>query len=156
MTNFTTTEDLEKEAILNTIKDFVEETTIYTLSDEQMTMKNFEIEETDLKLSLPEDINEEDITTVFPEEELTTTRRLPERYMRTRTRPPMTTPAPPKIINHNMNLQTALIINTLSKVTLNACTVYCTPVHFIKIISTNNSTGFTKRSTIQTKKSTSA
>ena len=82
LTNFTTTEDIEKEAILNTIKDFVEETTIYTLFDEPMTMKNGEIKEIELKLVLPEDTNEKEITTIFPEEELTTTRRLPERYMR--------------------------------------------------------------------------
>ena len=117
LTNITHTEDLEKEVILSTIKDFVEETTMYTLSDDQMPIKNHKIKKTnDIEVNILEDNVEEEITTVFPEVELTTTRRLPEKYMRTRARPPMTTQAPPTIINHNMNLQTALIINTLSKV----------------------------------------
>ena len=125
LTNITHTEDLEKEVILSTIKDFVEETTMYTLSDDQMPIKNHKIKKTnDIEVNILEDNVEEEITTVFPEEELTTTRRLPEKYMRTRARPPMTTRAPPTIINHNMNLQTALIINTLSKVTKCKCKVH--------------------------------
>ena len=117
MNNVTHIEEHDKEVILSTIKEFVEETTMYTLSGEQMPIKIDEMEEIPrIDLNTFEDNMKEEITTVFPEEELTTTRRLPEKYMRTRARPTMTTRAPPAIINHNMNLQTALIINTLSKV----------------------------------------
>ena len=117
MNNVTHIEEHEKEVILSTIKEFVEETTMYRLSDDQMPIKIDEMEEKpEMVVNTLEDNIEEEITTVFPGEELTTTRRLPEKYMRTRARPTMTTRAPPTIINHNMNLQTALIINTLSKV----------------------------------------
>ena len=121
-TNVTHTEELEKEVILSTINEFVDETTMYTLSDEQMPIKIDEIEEKpDIEVNTFKENIEDEITTVFPEEELTTTRRLPEKYIRTRARPKTTTRAPPTIINHNMNLQTALIINTLSKVTKCKC-----------------------------------
>lgn len=90
MTIVTHTE-LEKDEILTSIKDFVEDTPMYTLSDGQIPIKIDEMEEkTDIEEKNLEDIMEEEITTVYPEEELTTTRRLPEKYTRTRARPTIT------------------------------------------------------------------
>merc|ERR1711874_178662 len=61
-------------------------------------------------------VSDDKLTTEPPQE--MTTRRLPARYVssKTRSKPKVTTKPTPKVINHNMNLQTALIINTLSKV----------------------------------------
>jgi len=120
MVNLTKIEDLEKEEIFNTIQNLVEETTMYTLSDDPtVTVKMDEIvDNNDIETDTTEDSTDQEATTRFSIEEFTT-RRLPEKlpeYMRTRSRPTITTRPPPKIINHNMNLQTALIINTLSKV----------------------------------------
>ena len=65
---------------------------MYTLSDEQMPIKIDEMEEKPaIEVNTLEDIMEEEITTVYPKEELTTTRRLPEKYIRTRARPQKTT-----------------------------------------------------------------
>ena len=103
----------EKEEIISTIKELSEETTTFTIVDKT--------EETDTgagntDVSQETENNNNEPTTSRPEE--TTTRRLPSRYVnsKTRSRPKVTTKAPAKVINHNMNLQTALIINTLSKV----------------------------------------
>jgi len=97
---------VEIESIRTTIDNFVEETTAFTISDEIGREKeNLQIEE-------------EETTTQNTQGEIaTTTRRLPDKYVSsTKKKETITTKAPPKIINHNMNLQTALIINTLSKV----------------------------------------
>merc|ERR1719273_2031101 len=70
---------------------------------------------------LQENLNREEIddknTSENSEETTTMNRRLPEFYpgiQRKKTTVPTSTK--PQVINHNMNLQTALIINTLSKV----------------------------------------
>ena len=136
----TSNDDMEKKEILSTIQNFVEETTMFTLSDEQIPRRGNKTENINVSI---EDITEEEVTTMFPKEELSTTRRLPEKYIRTRAKPPTTTPTPPKIINHNMNLQTALIINTLSKVTLITYKLY-------SFINSLHLLGFTKCTTIKT------
>ena len=117
------------------IKDFVNEHQSDAIKDTQAPMEFLDM---DGEMSASEesieglqknvkgevDETEEPVTIINEEDnvELTTTRRLPEVYpgLSSNRPPPPTTPAPagqPQIINHNMNLQTALIINTLSKVT---------------------------------------
>lgn len=105
----------EKEEIISTINELSEETTTFTIVDKtQETDTSVAAGNTDVSETTEE--NNDEPTTGRPEE--ITTRRLPSRYVnsKTRSRPKVTTKAPAKVINHNMNLQTALIINTLSKV----------------------------------------
>ena len=121
----------EKEEIITTIQNLVEETTVFTITNKTRTVpdedNNDSDEDTTTTTVSQDNTNEEDIlTTAAPldKEPVTVPRRLPSRYKNTRTRVPGTRPPPPPppppptptVINHNMNLQTALIINTLSKV----------------------------------------
>ena len=115
------------------IKDFVNENQSDAIKDSEVNMELLDIDgemseeriEGLQKTVIGEvDETEEPVTIINEEDnvELTTTRRLPEVYpgLSSNRPPPPTTPTPagqPQIINHNMNLQTALIINTLSKVT---------------------------------------
>ena len=121
----------EKEEIISTIKELTEETTTFTIADH---LQEAETNNTDFiddskdnnKVDSNEDndddqdgkasVSDDKLTTEPPQE--ITTRRLPARYVssKTRSKPKVTTKPTPKVINHNMNLQTALIINTLSKV----------------------------------------
>ena len=101
----------EKEEIITTIEDLVEETTLYTITNDSTVSTNKDVE------TVTDDVKDINLTTT----EEPKTKRLPSRYRsnRTRTKPPeklSPTSASPNVINHNMNLQTALIINTLSKV----------------------------------------
>ena len=97
----------EKEEIITTIEDLVEETTLFTITNDSVLDKDTEIVTDEVEIAN---------TTTTTTEQPSTTRRLP---FRTRTRRPQKRPKPTEdsnVINHNMNLQTALIINTLSKV----------------------------------------
>ena len=120
----------EKEEIISTINELTEETTTFTIVDnlqEADTNQTFIDRDTEDNNAM--DINgynaddqddnvpvsDDNLTTETPQE--MTTRRLPARYVSSKTKSkPKVTTRPPKVINHNMNLQTALIINTLSKV----------------------------------------
>ena len=107
----------EKEEIITTIKELSEETTAFTIVDKtQETGSPSVAPAGNTDVSEKTEDNNDEPTTTRPEE--ITTRRLPSRYVnsKTRSRPKVTTKPPAKVINHNMNLQTALIINTLSKV----------------------------------------
>ena len=119
----------EKEEIISTINELTEETTTFTIVDNlQEADTNHTFIDRDTEDNNAMDINgynaddqdngpvsDDNLTTETPQE--MTTRRLPARYVSSKTRSkPKVTTRPPKVINHNMNLQTALIINTLSKV----------------------------------------
>ena len=107
----------EKEEIINTIKELSEETTTFTIVDKTQETDSTSVAG-NTNVNEETEVNNDEHTTIQPEE--ITTRRLPSRYVnsktRSRSRPKVTTKPPAKVINHNMNLQTALIINTLSKV----------------------------------------
>lgn len=94
--------ETENGDILLTINNLAGETTAFTIQGEAMSGN---------------EIKKETESETVTNKATLTTRRLPTTYMGT-TRP-VTTPSTsnvPLVINHNMNLQTALIINTLSKV----------------------------------------
>ena len=111
--NNNTAVNLEEEEIRTTIEDLVEETTVFTITNDSTT-----VPEARVTSMTPEAVTPSTTRSVTTK----VTRRLPSRYMNTRTRsppkarPPTASTSPPSVINHNMNLQTALIINTLSKV----------------------------------------
>lgn len=117
--NNNTALNLEEEEIRTTIQDLVEETTVFTITNDSTPVPVVSVT-TMTPISEAETFASSTIGSVTT----TMTRRLPARYRNTRTRTPSrarpsTSPAstrPPSVINHNMNLQTALIINTLSKV----------------------------------------
>ena len=94
----------DKEEIVTTIQNLIEETTEFTITND--VAKNQKMEEI------------EEVTPKTIEMTTTVTRRLPPHYKTKSQSVKTTTPPPttPTVVNHNMNLQTALIINTLSKV----------------------------------------
>ena len=119
--NNNTVVNLEEEEIRTTIQDLVEETTVFTITNDSTPVPVVSVTTmTPMVISEAETFTSSTVGSVTR----TVTRRLPSRYRNTRTRTPSKTrpspsPAstrPPSVINHNMNLQTALIINTLSKV----------------------------------------
>lgn len=136
----------EAETISNTIENKVEETTTTTATDtkgenvkiqhssesftekvpnlfqlkyesEKKQNQVLDILQKNLKREETDDADENTVEAENNVETTTLNRRLPEFYpgihRKKTTMPPRTKP---QVINHNMNLQTALIINTLSKV----------------------------------------
>ena len=117
--NNNTAVNLEEEEIRTTIQSLVEETTVFTITNDSTPVPVASVTTmTPVAFSEAETVASSTIGSVTT----TMTRRLPSRYMNTRTRTPSrarpspASTSPPSVINHNMNLQTALIINTLSKV----------------------------------------